>query len=283
MKIRKAVITAAGPSQRSLPLQTLVDTDGNTKPVLQVLIQEAASAGVTDIAVVVHPGDVEAYTAAAGREHDVTFLPQIGSAGYGYAILQAQDFVGGEAFLHLVGDHVYTNRSGKTCAQQLVETATEHECSVSGLQPTRESLLPYFGAIGGIRVAGTSRLYQVERVVEKPTPTEAEQTLLIPGLRAGHYLCFFGMHVLTPRVLTLLEKRTQETGSGNSRDFASVLSQLAGHERYLGLEISGRRFAIDRKYGLLGAQLGLALEGKDRDEVLSLITDLLIQRELSAS
>jgi UTP--glucose-1-phosphate uridylyltransferase len=46
--------------------------------------------------------------------------------------------------------------------------------------------------------------FEIAEVVEKPTPTEAEQRLIVPGLRAGHYLCFFGMHVLTPLVMELL-------------------------------------------------------------------------------
>ena len=72
------------------------------------------------------------------------------------------------------------------------------------MQATRESLLPYFGAVGGRRLPGGQDLYRVETVIEKPTPTEAEQHLVVPGLRAGHYLCFFGMHVLTPAVMEIL-------------------------------------------------------------------------------
>jgi len=53
-------------------------------------------------------------------------------------------------------------------------------------------------------VAGRNGLYQIENIIEKPTPTEAEQRLIVPGLRAGHYLCFFGMHILTPLVMTTL-------------------------------------------------------------------------------
>ena len=256
--------------------------DGQTKPVLQILIQEARRAGVPEIAIVVHPGDEDAYRQAAG-DPEVRFLPQTEPTGYGNAILSAAGFVGGESFLHMVGDHVYTSRSEQGCAQQLVETAREHECSVSGLQPTRESLLPYFGAVGGHRLPGAKHIYEIERIVEKPTPTEAEQTLFVPGLRAGHYLCFFGMHALTPLVFELLKERAEAGGGGSARNFTEVLGDVAIRERFLGLEIKGRRFAIDSKYGLLNAQLGLALEGRDRMEVLALITDLLAQREIAAA
>ena len=66
MKIRKAVITAAGPSQRSLPLQTLVDRDGVEKPVLRIIVEEALRAGVEEIAIVVSPGDETPYARVAG-------------------------------------------------------------------------------------------------------------------------------------------------------------------------------------------------------------------------
>ena len=66
MDIRKAVITAAGPSQRTLPLQTLVDRDGKTKTALAIIVEEALNSGAKEICVVVFPGDADAYRAAAG-------------------------------------------------------------------------------------------------------------------------------------------------------------------------------------------------------------------------
>ena len=282
MKIRKAVITAASPTQRTLPLQTLVDTDGQTRTVLRILIGEAHRAGVDQIVVVVHPGDEAAYRAASD-DPGVTFLPQEGPRGYGHAILCAEQFVGDEYFLHLVGDHVYTSGSEYGCARQLVDAAQEHGCSVSGLQATRETQLPYFGAIGGRRTGNRHGLYEIETVIEKPTPTEAEQVLFVPGLRAGYYLCFFGLHVLSPTVFSFLHARIATNGSGTAHDFSAVLATLAGRERYLGLEIVGRRFAIDRKYGLLTAQLGLGLAGCDRGDVLGILADVMVQRELAAA
>ena len=82
--------------------------------------------------------------------------------------------------------------------------AEAESCAVSAVQATREHLLPHYGAVGGRRVPGRRDLYTVETVIEKPTPTEAELRLVVPGLRAGHYLCFFGMHVPTPAVLEIL-------------------------------------------------------------------------------
>jgi len=79
-------------------------------------------------------------------------------------------------------------------------------CSVSAVQPTREALLQYYGTVGAKGLPHKRRLYQVEKVVEKPTPTLAEQELIVPGMRAGYYLCFFGMHVLTAEIMEILDE-----------------------------------------------------------------------------
>ena len=146
-----------------------------------------------------------AYTQVAGdHARRLRFVHQPNAKGYGHAVFCAREFTGQEPFLHLVGDHLYVSATEKSCAQHLVEVAQSEECSVSAVQRTRESHIGHYGVIGGHRVHGRQGLYRIETVAEKPTPTEAEERLLIPGLRAGQYLSFFGMHVLTPAVIELL-------------------------------------------------------------------------------
>jgi UTP--glucose-1-phosphate uridylyltransferase len=269
------VITAAGPSQRSLPLQTLIDRDGLEKPVLRIIVEEALRAGVEEVAIVVSPGDEAPYARVAGDHAGrLHFVPQPEPLGYGHAVLCARGFVGQDPFLHLVGDHLYISRTEQGCAQQLVEVAEAQACAVSAVQATRENLLPHYGAAGGSRVTGSQDLYRIDTVIEKPTPTEAEQRLVVPGLRAGHYLCFFGMHVLTPTVMDFLGPRIS---------LSSALAELARREQYLALERANRRYDIGVRYGLLTAQLALALSGHDRDEVLSQLVELLALREAPAA
>ncbi len=278
VNIKKAIITAAGQTQRSLPLQTLVDRDGLTKTALRILIEEIRSAGIEEICVVVCPGDQAAYAAAAGGESGrLRFIEQPAALGYGHAIACAHEFADAEPFLLLVGDHLYVSGSSKRAAQQLVEIAGSENCAVSAVQATHESKLPYYGAIGGRLVAGRKGLYEVAEVIEKPTPTEAEQRLIVPGLRAGHYLCFFGMHALTPAVMELLAEEVARAGSRGGH-LSVALSKLAQRERYLACELQGHRYDIGVKYGLLTAQLALALDGQDRDEVLSGLVELLARR-----
>lgn len=278
MEIKKAIITAAGQTQRTLPLQTLVDRDGATKAALRIIIEEVLAAGIEEICVVVCPGDQAAYAAAAGGQSGrLRFVEQGAAKGYGHAVYCAREFAGEAPFLLLVGDHLYVSGGKKRAAQQLVEIAGAEKCAVSAVQATHESKLPYYGAVGGRLVAGRKGLYEISEVIEKPTPTEAEQKLIVPGLRAGHYLCFFGMHVLTPAVMALLGEEVARAADRNVH-LSTVLAQLAQRERYLAGELEGRRYDIGVKYGLLAAQLALALDGQDRDEVLSGLVELLARR-----
>lgn len=276
MEIKKAVITAAGQNQRSLPLQTLVDRDGKSKSALAIIVEESLESGIEEICIVVNPGDRETYRAAAGPHGKrLAFVEQTAALGYGHAVWTAREFTGASPFLLLVGDHLYISHGTKRCAQQLIETAAAEACTVSAVQATRENKLPHYGTVGG-RLAGARQgLYLVSDVVEKPTPTVAEQNLIVPGLRAGHYLCFFGMHVLTPRVMALLGEDVASAGDQGRVQLSGALARLAEHERYLACELAGGRFDIGVKYGLLTAQLALALAGADRDEVLSGLVELL--------
>lgn len=283
MRIRKAVITAAGPDQRELPLQTLVDRAGKTVAALRIQLEEAASAGIAEIAVVVHPDDRGRYAeAAAGAPGpklapNLTFVPQTEARGYAHAIAAARDFVGSEPFLHFVGDHLFVPNGAAGAAQELVALAEAEGCAISAVQSTREGQLGLYGAIGGTRLRGAENRWTIDAVLEKPTPTEAEQRLFVPGMRAGHYLCFFGMHVLPASIFAHLDAVLSDAMSRPS--LTAALGRLIGTERWLACELPARRINLGEKYGLLAAQLSLSLTGPDRDEVLTLITDLLAQRE----
>ncbi len=277
MKVQKAVITAAAPNQRKLPLQTLIDREGVEKTFLEFLLEEVISSGIHNICIVVQSEDEVAYKQALGDyAQSVTFLHQKQSLGYGHALFCAQTFTGKDSFLHLVGDHLYVNRGIESSAKHLVDFASKRGCTVSTVQPIRESLIPNFGVVGGKRLQGISDVYQVERVIEKPTPTEAEQSLLVPGLRAGNYLSFFGMHVLSA---TLMDILGDELKSNPNASLSVALNILAQSEQYLALEINDLRYDMGEKYGLLKAQLSLALHGKDRDRILNELIELFAMKD----
>jgi UTP--glucose-1-phosphate uridylyltransferase len=274
VKIKKAVITAAGRDQHRLPLQVLVDSDGMQKPAIRIIIEETLSAGIEEVGIVITPGDQESYRAALqDTPARIVFIEQSRPGGYGHAMLCARDFVGTGAFLHLVSDHVYLSRTQTRCAQQLVEVASAEACAVSAVQPTREGMLQYYGAIGGKGMAHRPRLYQIEKVLEKPSPTLAEQELIVPGMRAGYYLCFFGMHVLSAGIMQILEERQREPD--HPLPLSPALSELSRREKYLACEVEGRRYNLGVRFGLLTSQLALGLAGRDREEILAQMVELL--------
>jgi UTP--glucose-1-phosphate uridylyltransferase len=277
VKTRKAVITAAGRNQRHLPLQTLVDRDGQSKSGLTILLEEVVQAGIEEVGLVISPGDQRAFSVAAGPHlNRIQFIEQPAPLGYGHAVGCAHPFTKNDSFLLLVCDHLYVSKGHTSCARQLLEIAGAEACAVSAVQATHESKLPYYGVVGGRRLPGKTGLYQVDRVVEKPTPTVAEQKLIVPGLRTGHYLCFFGMHVLTPGVMEILQELGR-AARGAGVHLSDALARTAERERYLACELQGRRYDIGVQYGLFTAQLALALSGKDRDEVLTRLVETLAQ------
>jgi len=278
MQVSKAVITAAAPNQNTLPLQRLVDREGRDKTALQFIVEETLSAGIEEICVVIQPGDSLAYQRAAG-EHlgSLRFVEQPEPLGYADAIFRAKDFVADQPFLHLVGDHLYLSTCELTCAKQLVQVASEFECSVSAVQSTRENKLPYFGVVAGTHVPRYDRLYEVSRVIEKPTPTLAEQELVTPGLRSGHYLGFFGMHVLMPEVMLAVEQLLA-TSRPKKPTLSDAVSVMQTRQRYLAYQLQGNRYNIGIKYGILIAQLAIGLSGRDRDQILTELLDLVANR-----
>ena len=165
-----------------------------------------------------------------------------------------------------MSDHLYISGESRRCAEQLVETARREECPVSAVQATRENMLPYYGTVGGRSLGGDPPLYVIDNVLEKPSPTEAEQKLLVPGLRAGHYLCLFGMHVLTPTVMEILGKHVEAQREGPVM-LSPALAELAARERYLAVQLNGSRYNIgdEIRNAVDPAGLGPGGNGSRRD------------------
>jgi UTP--glucose-1-phosphate uridylyltransferase len=280
MKLTKAVITAASPDHRTLPMQTLVDRDGQDRSVLEILLREIHSTGIEDICLIIHPGDADAYTqAVADTPVRLTFVEQHERLGYGHALSLAAEFTAGEGFFHAVSDHLFISQDmERSCAQQLIEMARSEDCAMSAVQSTHETEIQNYGAIAGNlqRTTSGESIYLIKDVIEKPTPTEAEQKLIVPGLRAGRYLTFFGMHVLTPLVMEMLTERVAKARlSSGSIQLSPVLSELSRREQYAAVQIDGGRHDLSQKLGIFHAQLALALAGTEREEILRDLLDIV--------
>ena len=271
----KAVVTAASPTEHHLPLQTLVDSEGLAKTALEIILDDLFAAGLESAAVIIHPGTRDAYLQAAGPHAGrVTMIEQAEPRGYGHAVWVAREYTGSDPFVLLVGDHLYLSYEKSSCVKQVLALASSHDGCVTAVNPTHESQLHLYGTIGAIRVPASPSIFEVHTVIEKPTPTLAEQELIVPGLRAGNYLCFFGMHSLTSAVMEHLDGEVSSLAKGAQLGLTPTLNHLAKSERYLATELAGQRFNIGARYGLLRAQLSLALAGPHRDEVLTDIIEI---------
>jgi UTP--glucose-1-phosphate uridylyltransferase len=275
LPVKHALITAAGADERRLPLQNLSDRRGDWKPAIVIQIDEMLDAGIEKIGVIIRPVDRPAYEAVlAPYGQRVALVEQPAPLGYGHAVLCGREFVGAHPFLLQVSDHLYVGGGEKSCTAQLLELARAEGCALSAVQPTPESLLCHYGTIAGSLVPGRRDLYQVETVIEKPTPTVAEQTCVVPGLRLGHYLCFFGMHVLTPTTFTLLDA-AQHTAPDQKLGLSPTLAALASREKYLAARLSGRRADLEARLGVFRAQLALGLNGPAREALLAVLAEEL--------
>lgn len=311
MEVKKAVITAAGRGVRLFPVADtvqksmlpLIDRDGLAKPVIQIIIEEALESGIQEVCIVCAPGDemryrdqlaqlrcnlLEGYSGEDWATEQarrieiilrrISFAVQEEALGYGHAVCCARDFVGDEPFLLLLGDHLYVSRDTRRCAQQLLELAAREQCAVAAVHPAREHLVGHYGAVAGKGASGLPGVYSIEKIVEKPSISVAEAELQTPGLRTGHYLCFFGMHVLPPTLFPIIENEcalAQDRAQGCQ--LTPALHELARRERYLAAELHGDRYDVGARYGLLLAQIALGMAGRDRDDMLEEMVSLLAE------
>lgn len=274
MRLRKAIIPMGRPLHGDLPLQHVTTGEGGTIRVAALQIEELLEAGVAEVALVIPPQNRRLFQELSAQFGSaLVAVEQSQPRGFGDAILRAEAWVAGEPFIVQVCDHVFITHAAASCTKQLVEVAAREGCAVSAVQANAENQLPYFGVIGGSRVKASSRLYSVETVIEKPTPTVAEERCMIPGLRQGTYLALFGTHALTPHIFDVLREQERQLAPGEKLGLTEALALLAVKEKYLALEVDGQRIDLETPFGLLRAQLALALYGPRREEVLRLVLE----------
>lgn len=309
--VRKAVITAAGRGTRQYPASSavqkemfpLVDRDGLTKPVIQIIGEEAIDSGIEQICIVTAPGEESQYREYFRRLDDdmvksfrgkdwailesekleafgarLHFAEQHTPEGFGHAVYQAKEFVGDEPFLLLLGDHIYISDVKDRCALQLIRLYEQHQCDVvTGVQPTVERLLHLFGVVQGDPIDGSRGIYQARRFIEKPSIDDARQHLATPMLPAGNYLAHFGMHVFSPKIFDSLEylmkNNIREKGEFQLTAAQEHLRETGS--KYWCLITQGQRYDTGIPYGLMETQLALALNGIHRTQICEAIARIL--------
>lgn len=305
------MITAAGRGTRQFPasaavqkeLFPLVDRDGLTKPVIQIIGEELLDSGIEEICIVTQPGEEKIYRdyfrrmtdeeARAYRGKDwaileseklgafgerLHFAEQKTPEGFGHAVYQARKFVGDEPFVLMLGDHIYISNVKDRCTAQLIRIFESYRAdAVTGVQPTLERLLHLFGVIRGAPIDPAKGVYKAELIVEKPSVEVARERLVTPGLPAGNYLAHFGIHVFSPQIFDALEHLiTNNIRRGNEfqlTDAQELMRQRV--DKYWAVVVDGQRYDTGIPYGLMETQLALALNGVHRVEICEAIARIL--------
>ena len=273
MKVRKAVIPAAGlgtrflPATKSQPKEMLPIVD---KPTIQYIIEEAASAGVEDIIVVTGRNkrsiedhfdrsiELELELERKGKEEllqmvksipsiaNIHFIRQKMPLGLGHAVLTAGHFIGDEPFAVLLGDDVVVSR--KPVLQQMVEVFNEYKTSILGVQEVSEDVVHKYGIVDCKHV--DENIFKVKDLVEKPKLEDAPSRIAI-----------LGRYILTPTIFSYLE--TQTPGAGGEIQLTDGLKRLAKSEAMYAYIFKGHRYDVGTKMGFLQANIEFALRSPE--------------------
>ncbi len=273
MKVRKAVIPAAGlgtrflPATKAQPKEMLPIVD---KPTIQYIIEEAAAAGVEDIIVVTGRNkrsiedhfdrsiELELELEKGGKDEmlklvrdiseiaNIHFIRQKQPLGLGHAVLTASHFIGNEPFAVLLGDDVVISK--KPCLQQMVEVFNEYKTSILGVQQVPKDVVNKYGIVDCKGV--DDRVYKVHDLVEKPPIDEAPSDIAI-----------LGRYILTPSIFEYLEN--QEKGAGGEIQLTDSLKRLARDEAMYAYIFKGHRYDVGTKIGFLQANIEFGLRNPE--------------------
>lgn len=302
-RIQKAIIPIAGygtrlfPATKAVPkaLFPIIARDGLAKPIIQLIIEEALTAGIEEVCLVAQPHQVEPIAdyfsgtvPAAIREKTelamqadrlaeigerLHFAIQAEPQGFGHAIYCAKAFADGEPVMILLGDHLYLSETDVSCAKQLVDIYAQVGTSVTSLDICDESELHLNGIVHGdsrgtLPVSNSAQLFQLTHIAEKPTVDIARETLRVEGLSPQQYLCNFGIDLLTPLLFDILEHHYRNTivthGEIQLRD---AMAELIRREGMDGYRVAGQRYDTGNPQELLRTVLAFAVHGPYRAEV----------------
>ena len=283
LRIQKAVIPIAGygtrlfPATKAVPkaLFPIIAQDGVAKPIIQLIIEEALTAGVEEVCLVAQPQQVDPIAdyfsgtvadairekaelaAQADRLEEIGerlhFAIQAKPEGFGHAIYCAKDFAAGEPVMILLGDHLYISESNISCAKQLADVYTQVGQSVTSLDLCHESELSLNGIVHGNRPSTESpKVFALAKISEKPTVEFAQKHLRVEGIPDQQYLCNFGIDLLNPLLFDILDynyrHRIVTHGEIQLRD---AMSEMIKQEGMYGYRVAGKRYDTGNPQDLL--------------------------------
>ncbi len=269
MKIRKAVIPAAGlgtrvlPATKAMPKEMLPIVD---KPAIQYIVEEAVAAGIEDILIITGRNkeiledhfdrnpELEAHLARSGKQKmldecieianlaNITYLRQKETKGLGHAISKARSFTGDEPFVVLYGDDVIMGQD-PVAAQLIRAYETYGKACVGIKEVTREAIVKYSSLkVDPLR----DNLYEVTDMIEKPAPGKEFSLFSI-----------LGRCLLTPEIYDILDKTAP--GAGGEIQLTDAMAVLARRDGMVGVDFTGKRYDMGSKLGVMQAQVETAL------------------------
>jgi len=286
MKVKKAVIPAAGygtrflPATKSQPKEMLPIID---KPTIQWIVEEAIASGIEEILIITNHQkssienhfdrslELEHFLESKNKLEELQLVRNISNLaniysvrqkeqkGLGHAILCAKTFIGNEPFAILLGDDIVVNHQ-EPAIKQLCDLFMEVKSSVVGVQEVPKSDVSKYGIVKPINnINNKNRYSEISDMVEKPSLLEAPSQLAV-----------LGRYVLTPEIFPLLE--TQAPGSGGEIQLTDAIKRLIATQKVYAFNFDGRRYDVGNKLGYLEATIDFALEREDlRDEFLEML------------
>ena len=274
MKVKKAIIRAAGlgtrvlPASKAVPKEMLNIVD---KPAIQYIVEEAVAAGIEDILIITNRGKgviedhfdhsfeleyqlsknpakakiYEDVKACAGLAN-IYFIRQKETKGLGHPILCGKSFVGDEPFVVLYGDDVIISEDPVTA--QLCRRYEKYGKGVVGVKEVPEDLIKLYCTLGVSPIEGETRAMNCHKIIEKPTPDQVMSLYAI-----------LGRVVLPPEVCGMLEKGLAETPEGQELYLTDVMSELGARGELLAYDFDGKRYDMGNKLGIMKANCEVAL------------------------
>ena len=292
MKVRKAVIPAAGlgtrvlPASKAMPKEMLPIVD---KPAIQYIVEEAVASGITDILIITSRGkttvedhfdrapELEARLLASGKQSvydeivhisklaNITYIRQKETKGLGHAVLCAKTFVGDEPFAVLYGDDVIIGGEKPAC-KELCEAYEKYGLGVAGVKRVPMDQISKYCSLKVEDMQDEQGILKVTDMVEKPMPTQVMSNYSI-----------LGRVVLPPEIFPILEKTAP--GANGEIQLTDAMKVLAQSKGMIGCQYSGERYDMGNKFGILQAIVQVALEHPEvkdefRDYLKQVVSEL---------
>ncbi|MGD6794199.1 UTP--glucose-1-phosphate uridylyltransferase GalU [Metabacillus indicus] len=285
MRVRKAIIPAAGlgtrflPATKAQPKEMLPIVD---KPTIQYIIEEAVASGIEDILIVSGRGkraiedhfdksyeleetlvkkekwDLLSKVQGISELANIHYIRQKEPLGLGHAIYCARRFIGNEPFAVMLGDDIV--QSDVPCLKQLIDVYDQFQSTVIGVQKVKPEDVSKYGIVSyNLNEKKTDNVYKVRDLVEKPKREEAPSNTAI-----------LGRYILRPEIFEILGNL--KPGSGGEIQLTDALKELAQKEEVTAYHFVGKRYDVGDKLGFIQATIDFAMDNEElRDDILTYI------------